>query len=1290
MSAEAPPGKPAGFAFKPKGKKYGVLPKELVEYALPPELLPPPAPVARAMFAGPKRERVIAAPRRREGPPANLLPRPVTAAAAAVPPALPPDAELAATFLGPVPAAAEPETATAAAVPAPQEVVLPEDLEPDLKIMGELIIEEQTRSPYLETPTEYIPETRRAFANFVKMTYEPFMLKPVGSEDEVEPGDKYPYQKFVREYMRNESPYRGVLVYHGLGSGKTCTAIATAEALFSTANKKIIAMTPFSLRKNFLKEVSFCGFRHYRLNNFWVEFPLDVEEHRMFAEQVLGLNPKFLAKKRSFWAPDFRQTVSNYNDLTSAQQAQIREQILNSLVYHPVNNPTGRIRFINYNGISAKALKKIACEDPTYFDNAVIIVDEIHNLIRLMQGKIDYYLEGKVVAKRGQEETMPAREKVTIGKWRPTADQCVTIRKQERGYSFYRLLLGAVNSKIVGLSGTPMINYPEELGILMNVLHGYIPSYQGVVAGRSSDIQTGIRKVLEANLYTDFISLKTPAQSSGTEVLVTFLPIGVRKVDPENPESGVERIPPEETVPSHEDIIRDLAIEMAKAGLKVQGGPVAMPLLPVTNETFRGSFMNGDKLKNQMVLAKRITGLVSYYKGSRQDLMPRVRVDEVVRVPFSEFQARLYNILRTEELEKKKRKKDKPTTAQGMIDEAIEEGDASTYRMSSRQVCNFAFPEEIVRPRPRTVKEALEEAGSDGEKGIVHDTEFTEVKKEEFPELEDDEDEVEDIEDENAEEEGEEEEGTDGVNGEQSGGQKTLAEIRAEIKAKREAAAAALATEAETTVAPPEEEEGEPETEAPPPPPPKKTLAQTLAAIKAKKAEEAKKAEDAAQAAMLLSPLEPKKPKPVTKKAAPQAAITAATCAEPYLPGESYKQACARIKDCLRTLFRRKLVRGAVGGLETYSPKFAAMLERIEALPGSSLVYSQFLDMEGIGIFRIAMDVNGYAPIEIVRTGAGLAFSPATIESLAKGPGGQYRYMTFSGEEDEEVRRTALDVFNARIQELPDALKQVLINNGYTDNQTGQLARVFCITSAGAEGLSLKNVRGVHIMEPYWNDVRTKQVKGRAIRIGSHLELPESERDVSIYTYVMCYDEASQAGAGADFSKISQQIRLMDKLPCESAMKFGLPCKDPRANYTLTSDEYLYTISQIKKNVIDSLEQLMKASAIDCELNIAQNRGDNYQCIILRGKVGDFLYHPDLQTDITESAAAYEAPAKPAPTATGYFKITFKGVTYRAVEDKIAGGFKLFGEDETDYEGGRVYGTTGAAAGRPSKPIVIF
>ena len=35
-------------------------------------------------------------------------------------------------------------------------------------------------------------------------------------------------------------------------------------------------------------------------------------------------------------------------------------------------------------------------------------------------------------------------------------------------------LLNAVDCKIVLLSGTPMINYPNEIGILFNILRGHI------------------------------------------------------------------------------------------------------------------------------------------------------------------------------------------------------------------------------------------------------------------------------------------------------------------------------------------------------------------------------------------------------------------------------------------------------------------------------------------------------------------------------------------------------------------------------------------------------------------------------------------------------------------------------------------------------------------------------------------------------------------------------------------------------------------------------------------------
>ena len=214
------------------------------------------------------------------------------------------------------------------------------------------------------------------------------------------------------------------------------------------------------------------------------------------------------------------------------------------------------------------------------------------------------------------------------------------------------------------------------------------------------------------------------------------------------------------------------------------------------------------------------------------------------------------------------------------------------------------------------------------------------------------------------------------------------------------------------------------------------------------------------------------------------------------------------------------------------------MLKNIGAIDGSCLVYSQFLEMEGIGIFGICMEANGYVPIEIVPGGDGkLKFSDRTAASLAKGPKvKENRYIEFTGTGSKEQRGAAVSVFNARLDKLPPAMEKVLKDGGWVDNFDGGLCRTFCITSAGAEGLSLKAVRSVHIMEPYWNTVRTQQVKGRAVRICSHMDLPEKDQNVSIYTYCTTIpDEAVIAQA------IDKTLERSDRFSAKDAAVLGVP-----------------------------------------------------------------------------------------------------------------------------------------------------
>ena len=38
-----------------------------------------------------------------------------------------------------------------------------------------------------------------------------------------------PHQMFVRNYLSSQTPYNSLLLYHGLGTGKTCSAISVCE-----------------------------------------------------------------------------------------------------------------------------------------------------------------------------------------------------------------------------------------------------------------------------------------------------------------------------------------------------------------------------------------------------------------------------------------------------------------------------------------------------------------------------------------------------------------------------------------------------------------------------------------------------------------------------------------------------------------------------------------------------------------------------------------------------------------------------------------------------------------------------------------------------------------------------------------------------------------------------------------------------------------------------------------------------------------------------------------------------
>jgi hypothetical protein len=107
------------------------------------------------------------------------------------------------------------------------------------------------------------------------------------------------------------------------------------------------------------------------------------------------------------------------------------------------------------------------------------------------------------------------------------------------------------------------------------------------------------------------------------------------------------------------------------------------------------------------------------------------------------------------------------------------------------------------------------------------------------------------------------------------------------------------------------------------------------------------------------------------------------------------------------------------------------------------------------------------------------------------------------------------------------------------------------MSGAVSEGIDLKRVRHVHITEPFWNYARINQVKTRAIRYMSHIDLPESERNVQTYVYLSDY-----------------------------------PVGHPKAKITEpTTDVDLYNKSLDNMKIIDSFMVAVAEASIDCAIH---------------------------------------------------------------------------------------------------------
>ena len=88
----------------------------------------------------------------------------------------------------------------------------------------------------------------------------------------------------------------------------------------------------------------------------------------------------------------------------------------------------------------------------------------------------------------------------------------------------HELLLSATDLKVASLTGAPIINYPNEIGVLYNILRGHIKTWEFLITVKSSEKinkETIMAMFERANFRTyDFV------EYGGNKLKITRNPFG--------------------------------------------------------------------------------------------------------------------------------------------------------------------------------------------------------------------------------------------------------------------------------------------------------------------------------------------------------------------------------------------------------------------------------------------------------------------------------------------------------------------------------------------------------------------------------------------------------------------------------------------------------------------------------------------------------------------------------------------------------------------------------------------
>lgn len=206
-----------------------------------------------------------------------------------------------------------------------------------------------------------------------------------------------------------------------------------------------------------------------------------------------------------------------------------------------------------------------------------------------------------------------------------------------------------------------------------------------------------------------------------------------------------------------------------------------------------------------------------------------------------------------------------------------------------------------------------------------------------------------------------------------------------------------------------------------------------------------------------------------------------------------------------------------------YSSKFALITNILSKTSGIVFVYSNIVE-SGAQLFAMCLEEHGYEPA------SGKRLLKETSGEIPRASAG--RYVLFTS-----------DISDSEI-------KKFLVRLKRPENADGSDIRVVIASPKVSEGVDFRNVRQIHVLDPWFNMSRIEQVLGRGMRTCSHSTLPFEEQNCTVYLHVCRYAESTQE----------------------------------------TVDEYIYRVFVEEKGTkIAKVKRAIMESSMDCELQQSTN-----------------------------------------------------------------------------------------------------